>query len=151
MGVSADAHHDSGDLTMVTVYVMCGVPGSGKTTTSKKMTEELGLERFSFDEMHCFSLESFMRPALEALQQGRSVVLDTVNLRVNVRKKVLQAMAGIPCKKVVVYMDTSLDECIRRNANREAHLPEHVIQSTYRALQKPTLDEGWDEVQEVKS
>ena len=135
---------------MVTAYVMCGVPGSGKTTTSKKMAEEHGLERFSLDEMHCFRLESFMLPAIKALEEGKSVVLDTVNLRVNVRKKVLQALADIPCKKVVVYMDTPLEECIRRNANREAHLPEHVIQSTYRALQKPTLDEGWDEVQEVK-
>ena len=131
---------------MVTAYVMCGVPGSGKTTTSKKMAEEQGLERFSFDEMRCFRLESFMRPAVKALEEGKSVVLDTVNLRVNVRKKVLQVLASIPCKKVVVFMDTPLDECVRRNANREAHLPEHIIQSTYRALQKPTLDEGWDEI-----
>lgn len=135
---------------MVTAYVMCGVPGSGKTTTSKKMAEEHGLERFSFDEMRCFRLESFMLPAITALEEGKSVVLDTVNLRVNVRKKVLQALADVPCKKVVVYMDTPLDECIRRNAGREVHLPEHVIQSLYRSLQTPTLDEGWDEVQEVR-
>lgn len=135
---------------MVTAYVMCGVPGSGKTTTSKQMAEEHGLERFSFDEMRCFSLESFMRPAIKAMEEGKSVILDTVNLRVNVRKKVLQALANISCKKVVVYMDTPLDECIRRNANREVHLPEHIIQSTYRSLQQPTLDEGWDEVKEVK-
>ena len=144
--LSSDDNRVSGDLTMVTAYVMCGVPGSGKTTTSKKMAEEQGLERFSFDEMRCFRLESFMLPAVEALKEGKSVVLDTVNLRANVRKKVLQALADIPCKKVVVFMDTPLDECIRRNANREAHLPEHVIQSTYRSLQKPTLDEGWDEI-----
>lgn len=135
---------------MADFYVMCGVPGSGKTTHSKRMAEEHGLERFSFDEMRCFRLEEFMRPAIKAMKEGKNVILDTVNLRVNVRKKVLQAVADIPCKKIVVYMDTPLEECIRRNAAREAHLPEHVIQSTYRALQKPTLDEGWDEVKEVK-
>lgn len=91
-----------------------------------------------------------MRPAIEAMDGGKSIILDTVNLRVNVRKKVLQALANIPCKKVVVYMDTPLEECIRRNATREVHLPEHVIQSTHRSLQPPTLDEGWDEVKEVK-
>lgn len=135
---------------MADLYVMCGVPGSGKTTTSKRMTEELGLIRFSFDEMHCFRLAEFMRPALEAIREGKSVILDTTNLRVNVRAKILQAVTDIQCRKVVVYMNTPLEECIRRNAAREAHLPEHVIQSTYRALEKPTLEEGWDEIMEVK-
>lgn len=131
---------------MADFYVMCGVPGSGKTTHSKRMAEEHGLERFSFDEMRCFRLEEFMRPALESIREGKSVILDSTNLRVNVRRKVLQAVAGIPCKKIAVYMDTPLEECIRRNANREARLQDCIIESTHRSLQPPTLDEGWDEI-----
>lgn len=146
MGTSSDDDHYSGDLTMADFYVMCGVPGSGKTTHSKKMVEERGLERFSFDEMGCFRLEEFMRPALEAIREGKSVILDSTNLRVNVRKKILQAVADIPCKKIAVYMDTPLDECIRRNANRECRLQDFIIESTHRSLQPPTLDEGWDEI-----
>lgn len=135
---------------MGTIHVMCGVPGSGKTTYSKQIAEEHDLIRFSFDEMRCFGLESFMRPALEALREGKSVILDTTNLRINVRAKILQAVADIPCRKVAVYMDTPLEECIRRNANRECRLPDFVIESAHRSLQPPTLDEGWDEVKEVK-
>lgn len=150
MGVSSGYDYYSGDLTMVTVYVMCGVPGSGKTTTSKQMAEEHGLERFSFDEMRCFRLEEFMRPALEAIREGKSVILDSTNLRANVRAKILQAVEDIPCKKIAVYMNTPLEECIRRNANREARLQDCIIESTHRSLQPPTLDEGWDEVKEVK-
>lgn len=135
---------------MVTLYAMCGVPGSGKTTQSKCMVQELGLTRFSFDEMRCFRLAEFMRPALEAMREGKSVILDTTNLRVNVRAKILQGVADIPCRKVAVYMDTPLEECIRRNANRECCLPDFVIESAHRSLQPPTLDEGWDEIMEVK-
>lgn len=135
---------------MIELYVMCGVPGSGKSTFSRKLAEEKGLERFSFDEMKCFRLEEFMRPAIKAIQEGKNVILDTTNLRVNVRKKVLQYMEEIPCRKVVVYMDTSLEQCLYRNAHRETRLQDCIIESIYRSLQKPTLEEGWDEIIYVK-
>ena len=131
---------------MVTLYVMCGVPGSGKTTMSKQMEKEYDLKRFSFDEMQCFRLEEFVRPAIDVLQEGKNVVLDSTNLRINVRKKILQSIADVPCKKVAIYMNTSLNECLQRNANREVRLQDFVIESTYRSLQPPTLDEGWDEI-----
>ena len=135
---------------MTALYVMCGVPGSGKSTFSRKLAEEQGLERFSFDEMKCFRLEEFMRPAIKAIQEGKNVILDTTNLRVNVRKKVLQYVEEIPCRKVVVYMGTSLEQCLYRNAHRETRLQDCIIESTYRSLQKPTLEEGWDEIIYVK-
>ena len=135
---------------MIALYVMCGVPGSGKSTFSRKLAEERGLERFSFDEMRCFRLEEFLRPAVEAIRNGKSVILDTTNLRANVRKKVLQVAGDIQCRKVMVYMDTSLEQCLYRNAHREARLQDCIVESTYRSLQKPTLDEGWDEIIIVK-
>lgn len=135
---------------MIELYVMCGVPGSGKSTFSRKLAEEQGLERFSFDEMKCFRLEEFMRPAIKAMQEGKNVILDTTNLRVNVRKKVLQYVEEIPCRKVVVYMDTPLEQCLYRNAHRETRLQDCIIESIYRSLQKPTLEEGWDEIIYVK-
>lgn len=135
---------------MKTLYVMCGVPGSGKSTFSRKFAEEKGLKRFSFDEMQCFYLEEFMRPAMAAMQEGKSVILDTINLRANVRKKILQHVDDIPCRKVVIYMDTSLEQCLYRNAHRETRLQDFIVESTYKSLQKPTLDEGWDEIITVK-
>ena len=150
MVLSAGNDYYSGDLIMIALYVMCGVPGSGKSTFSRKLAEEKELERFSFDEMKCFRLEDFMRPAIKAMQEGKSVILDTTNLRVNIRKKVLQAVKDISCKKVVVYMDTSLEQCLYRNAHREARLQDCIVESTYRSLQKPTPDEGWDEIIYIK-
>lgn len=91
-----------------------------------------------------------MRPAIKAIQEGKNVILDTTNLRVNIRKKVLQAVKDISCKKVVVYMDTSLEQCLYRNAHREVRLQDCIIESTYMSLQKPTLEEGWDEIIYVK-
>ena len=131
---------------MNTLYIMCGVPGSGKSTTSKQMADEYGLERFSFDEMKCFCLDDYMHLAINAIQDGKNVILDSTNLRVNVRKKILQAVNDVLCKKVVVYMNTPLEVCLDRNRNRATRLQDFIIESSYRSLQPPTLDEGWDEI-----
>lgn len=131
---------------MQTLYVMCGIPGSGKSTKSRQLAEEHGLTRFSFDEMKCYTTRQFLRPVVVALQEGKSVVMDSTHLRVNGRKVILDAVKDIPCRKVCVIMDTPFDECLRRNANREARLPDMMMDSTYRSMQKPTIDEGWDEI-----
>ena len=135
---------------MVAMYVMCGVPGSGKTTRSKQMAEEMGLVRFSYDEMRCYRQESFLRHAAEAMREGKNVILDTVNLTANVRKKLLRYVEDIPCQKIVVFMDVPLEECQRRNANREMKLPDRVIKNLHQGLQPPTDDEGWDEIHVYK-
>lgn len=131
---------------MQTLYVMCGIPASGKSTKSRQMAEEYGLSRFSYDEMRCFHQWDFIRPAVEALQNGESVIMDSTNLRITGRKSILESMMDIPCRKIVIYMNTSLEECLRRNENREARLQDFMIESAYRALQPPTLNEGWDEI-----
>lgn len=131
---------------MLTLYVMCGVPGSGKTTRSKQMAEEHGLTRISYDELRCRHQSEFIRPAVAALRDGKDTIMDSTNLRISERKNILQAVADIPCKKVVVFMDTSLQECMYRNAHREARLLNIVVEGMYRIMQKPTLAEGWDEI-----
>lgn len=135
---------------MPTLYVLCGVPGSGKTTLSKQLAETEGLTRFSYDEMRCFNLRDLMNPTAKALQNGNSVIVDNVNNRIKGRETLLHFVKNIPCKKVLIFMDTPLEECQRRNASRQYPLPGYFIDSIHQGMQKPTLDEGWDEVKEVK-
>lgn len=131
---------------MQTLYVMCGVPASGKSTKSRQIAEEHGLTRFSYDEMRCFHQRDFIRPAAEALRNGESIIMDSTNLRITGRKSILESVANIPCRKVAVFMDTPLEECLQRNTNRDVRLQDFMVESAYRALQPPTLDEGWDEI-----
>jgi predicted kinase len=131
---------------MQTLYVMCGIPGSGKSTLSKRLAEERGLMRFSFDEMKCYTTRQFLLPVVAALQEGKSVVMDSTHLRESGRRSILQSVRNIRCRKVCVFMDTPFDECLRRNANRMAVVPVVMVNSMYRSLQPPTLEEGWDEI-----
>ena len=131
---------------MLTLYVMCGVPGSGKSTLSKQMAEEHGLTRVSFDELRCHRQSEFIRPAVAALADGKDTIMDATNLRVSERKNILDAVKDIPCRKILVHMNTPLVECLYRNAHREARLPDHMVESMHRVQQPPTLSEGWDEI-----
>lgn len=131
---------------MTTLFLFCGCPASGKTTLSKRMAEEYSAERISFDERHCIRHSDMIPPILEALNSGKNVVADSVFAFTKHRTAILEAIKNIPCRKVIVYMTTPLDECLRRNANRKNRLPDFVVESFFRSMEKPTLDEGWDEI-----
>ena len=131
---------------MSILYVMFGVPDSGKTTYSKQLADTEGLTRFARDEMRCRNLTELMTPVVESLRNGDNVVVDSVHSRLVDRQKLLQLVKRVPCKKVLVYMNTSLDECLKRNANKPHPLTDEFIKFSYRSLQRPRKSEGWDEI-----
>lgn len=131
---------------MTTLYLFCGSPGSGKTTISKQMAEQYNAERISFDERHYIRHTDMILPIVEALTDGKNVIADSVFSHVKQRTAILDAVQDIQCKKVLVYMTTPLDECLRRNANRKNRLPDFVVESFYQTFEPPTLSEGWDEI-----
>lgn len=131
---------------MITLYLFCGAPASGKSTLSRQMAEQYNAERISFDERHYMRHNEMIQPIVEALTNGKSVVADSVFTYVKQRKMIIDAVKDISCRKVLVYMTTPLDECLRRNANRKNHLPDFVVESFFQTIEPPTLDEGWDEI-----
>lgn len=127
------------------LLVLCGSPGSGKTTLSKQITEKQNTNRLSFDEMRCLQHKELIQPTLKALQSN-NVVVDSVFSRISQRKLILEATKNIDCKRILIYMTTPLEECVRRNAQRPNSLPEFMIRDIYNSFEIPTLDEGWDEI-----
>lgn len=128
------------------IFIFSGPPGSGKTTLSKKISEEQNAIRLSFDEMHCFQHKELIQPTLKALQEGKNVVLDSVFYRISQRKLILDATKDLNCKRILIYMTTPLEECICRNAQRPNPLPEFMIRDMYKSIEPPTLEEGWDDI-----
>jgi tRNA uridine 5-carbamoylmethylation protein Kti12 len=128
------------------LYVFSGSSGSGKTTLSKKITEEQNAIRLSFDEMGCLQNKELIQPVMEALRSGKSVVVDALFTRTAWRKMILEATDNIECNRVLIYMDTPLEECLRRNVQRPNPLPDFMVRDIYNSIEPPTLDEGWDEI-----
>lgn len=132
---------------MKLLFIFCGLSGSGKTTFSKKIAEEQNAIRFSFDEMGLFQHKELIPHIVEAIQNDKNVVVDALFTRLLQRKLILEATKDINCKRILIYMNTPLEECIRRNKERSSHqLPDDFIRAIYNSMQIPTLDEGWDEI-----
>ena len=131
---------------MQTLYVMCGSPGSGKSTLSKQIANEQNLVRLSLDEMGYIRQHKLIPHIMDALKEGKSVVADSLYTKKQWRTELLQAVKNLGCRCVLLRMSTPLDECICRNRGRDGALPDFVIEDIYSSIESPTLDEGWDEI-----
>ena len=80
-----------------------------------------------------------------ALQAGQDVVYDACNLRGRYRRQFLEkGLEGIPCTRVCLAVETPLELCLQRNAERERHVPEGVIRRMAERWEQPEYKEGWD-------
>lgn len=132
---------------------MCGIPASGKTTLSKQLKKENNAVLHCFDDLegsHSFSKYLQVRAnmwdeIIKELLSGNNVICDDTHHKKQWRINLLNTI-NTPCKKVLVVMTTPLEECLKRNINREARLPNFILHDIYNNFEVPTLDEGWDEI-----
>lgn len=135
---------------MKTLYVMCGIPGSGKSTLSKQIADKYNATRLSLDEMGYVRQFKLIPYIISGLENEESVVVDSLYTKLQWRTELLDAVKNIECKRILVYLNTSLDVCIQRNRGRETPLPDFVVEHQFERFEKPTHDEGWDEIIYVK-
>ena len=127
------------------LYVMIGPAGSGKSTASKNLfpnclrvsTDSVRKELFGDEASQQEPGKVFeiaYKSMEDALCNGFSVVFDATNTTAFARKKVINRVDAIQCRKVAVYMNTPLEECKRRNKTRGRIVPEAVIERQYKQM-----------------
>lgn len=138
---------------MLTLYVLCGIPGSGKSTIAHKLVEQHDATLCSYDTLPGANDQKNrkdLHPTLfanirNALSVG-NVICDDMNITKKRRLDLLSAVSDIQCEKILFVITTPIDECLRRNANRESRLPDFVLIQSQYMFESPSLDEGWDEI-----
>jgi tRNA uridine 5-carbamoylmethylation protein Kti12 len=136
------------------LYAVCGIPGSGKTTYSRQLAKELGAKLYCYDERpdgnHLGKIESshieMWRDIFTDLNNGEDVICDDLHTTKRERVSILHAVNDSNCKKVLIVMETPLEVCLERNANRINRLPDNVVKAIHRSYEPPTFGEGWDEI-----
>ena len=150
---------------MNTLYVMIGLPGSGKSTWIKNHCGENSIIISSDDlrekifkdvnnqENNAKVFTTMRELTFEALTNNKSVYYDATNVTRKNRQSILDFIKSnhIECRKVAVIVETPYEECLRRNSIRNRHVPEHVIKNMMERFELPLINEGFDEILEIKS
>ena len=139
---------------MSTLYMMVGIPASGKSTMTKKLQaggckvvstdeirEELGCLTDMSRNTEVFSIAK--QRLRESLSKG-DTVFDATNIRIKGRAEIMDCVKDLNCCKVAMVFDKDLGQCKLNNKFRENQVPESVIENMHSRFEMPTESEGFD-------
>lgn len=141
------------------LYMMVGLPASGKSTLAKQISQNEDAEIVSSDEIRKELygdeniqgnsnkvFERLHRRIIEGLKAGKNMIYDSTNINYKRRMAFLQRLNKLDVKKIAVMVATPYEECLIRNANRERKVPEEVIKRMYYNFYVPQYFEGFDKI-----
>ncbi|MGG7570854.1 AAA family ATPase [Streptomyces sirii] len=130
---------------MPEVHVMTGLPASGKTTAARKLQAESEgrMRRVNLDDLrtmldipaperrsyaHEQTVLAIQDAAVRAaVDDGFDVVVDNTHLTPHIPKRLKAAVAGQAAFVVHDFTDVPVEECIRRDAERDRTAGEDII------------------------
>jgi len=144
---------------MSKLYLLCGIPGSGKSTWAKqKLDEGLFSEIYSSDEYRERYLNDIndqehnelifkllQADIINALAKDKDVCYDATNLSRRNRIRFLSKLSST-VEKIVVVFNTSLEDAINNNNNRDRNVPTSVIRRFAFQAEYPKIEEGYDKI-----
>ncbi len=150
---------------MATLYLMVGLPCSGKTTRAKELENEISAIRLTPDDWHVklfghdiFDPEHDKRHgiieallwqiAVRALSLGTNVILDYGLWAKEEREDFRSRAKKLGARSEIVFMDIDEEELIKRVRMRNENLtdsvhyiPEEKMVSWMQFFQRPDIDE----------
>jgi predicted kinase len=134
------------------IIVLVGLQGSGKSTfcrTDHAATHVLvSKDRFrNHRRPQCRQMQLIE----QALQKGRSVVVDNTNPTVEDRATIIELARRYGAEVVGYVFESDLGACLERNARRTGRerVPDRALFITFHRLRMPTLTEGFDRLSRV--
>lgn len=144
---SQELHND----TWGTIYMMCGLPGTGKDTWIRKYLSDIPM--VSLDEIR---RERKILPtanqglvaniakeqAKEYLREHQSFVWNATNLTQPMRQQLISLFEGYKARVHIIYVETEWLTLLERNRSREASVPKSAIESMLGKLIPPEAYEA---------
>ena len=153
--------------TIPKLYLMVGIPGSGKTTwvsrnfekSIKVVSTDLIRRRiYGYfpqelkDDLEKMVWEAAIEEVRSSLYGGANTVLDSMALNTKFRSFLIhRILEGKKCNVeiIAVFMDTPLEISIKRNREREKVVNESTIKMLSKFLEPPSREEGFNRIIQI--
>lgn len=143
--------------------IMCGLPGSGKSTYAKSIenaivisTDEIrkeinGDENNQDNATLVFDIAfNRIRSFLEN-KKFENVVFDATNINYKKRMDIINRFKKYADKIECHFIWATYEECLERNSKRERVVPEEVIKRMYFNFYVPQYFEGYDDIKLIEN
>ena len=148
------------------IFLLCGCPGSGKSTWVRERIAKYGGYHVSRDEIRFNLLDKYggdyfshedevintfyknINELLDNDEQCVDIYVDATHLTRTARMNVLKKIDANNAYMIAVWFDVPLELCLARNDKREgrARVPRQTIEDMFRRYSKPSkhdFDEVW--------
>ena len=130
-------------IGILSLVIMIGYPGSGKSTWCKKNLPSYSL--VSRDVQR--DMKKCILKCKRELQDENNVVIDNTNYSIEMREKFISIANEEGAQCVAVHINTSMNRSQTLNDRRgEGRVPNNVFYKYRKNFQSPTREEGFDEV-----
>jgi predicted kinase len=128
--------------------IFVGVQGAGKSTFYRERFSDTHI-RINLDMLKTRRREQLILEACLAAQQ--SFVVDNTNPLPSDRARYVLPSRAAGFRVIAYFFETPLAEALRRNNLRvlKQKIPAVAVAGTFKKIQQPTLEEGFDEIHSV--
>ena len=152
-------------MNIPTLYILCGLPFSGKTVLTKQLVEKLDFAKVNIDDIkfsHGYEwadddhvpdkawdkiFKESHEQTIKYLKEGKSVLYDCANLDLPSRDKLRKLASDNGFSAKLIFVDVPLETVKERwQANRTSKerfdLPDGIFQAALDSWEPPTKDEN---------
>lgn len=141
------------------ITLLCGVPGSGKSTYAAELSNATGWKVICRDELG--TRDACVRAAGKELCEGRPVIVDMTNINVPMRHYWVSLARHYKVKCInCIFWTPDADTCIKRCQGRIGHptmsekIPDdrkaEIVMQFVRQFKEPSKDEGFHNIIQIK-
>lgn len=145
---------------MTKLFLMIGLPASGKSTLAEQISKSEDAEIVSSDNIRkeLYGDENIQgdnnkvfrilqERIINGLKNNKNMIYDATNISYKTRIAFLQRLNKLEVEKIAIMVATPYEDCLIRNSQRERKVPEEVIKRMYNNFYVPQYFEGFDDIQ----
>lgn len=131
------------------IIILVGIPASGKSTLAKQLQQQCEdsvviskdniREQYSIQwgQQQDFVSKQENQLLMNAINENKKVIIiDDSNLKKETRDKLKQIATQHGYETETIFMNTKLDECIKRNKQRDKHIPTESLITAQQMLEQ---------------